>query len=276
MAVVPSSELDMSLGVLLIAIFFNTYLYGLVTYQFARYVTIKFNDPLWMKGFVLAMFLLDSVHSAAIIYMAYYLCVSTYGQPEALGFALWPYQFTPLSVAIIALMTHLFLTKRIYSLTQSLLLAGGLLFLAFATFGVGIASAALAWTMPTLLEQAALVPHVTAWFAMSFAMDFILAGTLIYTLSRSRTGIARTDTLLFRLIKGAINTGLFAAMFNMGALLSFRFGQTTNFAAFFANPIGRVYSNTLLASLLDRAEMQNLLRGPAGLESNSRSHVSRS
>lgn len=42
-------DFDMTVGVLLLGLFFNTYLYGLVTYQFVVYHNTKFNDPLWIR-----------------------------------------------------------------------------------------------------------------------------------------------------------------------------------------------------------------------------------
>jgi len=65
-------EYDTTIGVLLIGIFFNTFLYGLVTYQFALYKRMDFNDRLSVKAMVVFLFLLDTVHSASIIYMAWY------------------------------------------------------------------------------------------------------------------------------------------------------------------------------------------------------------
>lgn len=42
-------EYDTLLGTLLVGIFFNTYLFGIVTFQFATYYGSKHKDPLWIK-----------------------------------------------------------------------------------------------------------------------------------------------------------------------------------------------------------------------------------
>jgi hypothetical protein len=60
---------------------------------------------------------------------------------------------------------------------------------------------------------------------------------------RSKTGFRRTDTIINRLIRGAIQTGLFASMFALGDLFSFVFAPRTTFYAMFAYPIGRIYTN---------------------------------
>ena len=66
---------------------------------------------------------------------------------------------------------------------------------------------------------------------------------LSYVLSRSRTGFRRTDTIINRLIRGAIQTGLFASVFALADLFSFVLHRETYLYAMFAYPIGRIYTN---------------------------------
>lgn len=69
---------------------------------------------------------------------------------------------------------------------------------------------------------------------------------MTYSLSRSRTGFRKTDTLINRLIRGAIQTGLFASIFALADLFSFTLAGTTTLYAMFAYPIGRIYTNVSL------------------------------
>ena len=57
-------QYDDTLGLLLIASFFNTFLFGIVTLQYCVYFT-NYNDRRTLKTMVCFMFLLDAVHSAA-------------------------------------------------------------------------------------------------------------------------------------------------------------------------------------------------------------------
>jgi len=68
-------------------------------------------------------------------------------------------------------------------------------------------------------------------------------GVLSFVLARSRTGFRRTDTIINRLIRGAIQTGLFASIFALADLFSFVLHRNTNLYAMFAYPIGRIYTN---------------------------------
>ena len=99
---------------------------------------------------------------------------------------------------------------------------------------------------------------------------------MIFVLSRSRTGFRKTDTIINRLIRGAIQTGLFASIFALADLFSFVLHGDTNLYAMFAFPIGRIYTNvspfdkkgntgivnrdqqTLLDTLNARIDLKNL------------------
>ncbi|GLB38282.1 putative expressed protein [Lyophyllum shimeji] len=75
---------DTSLGALLLGVFFNTYIFGLVSFQYAAYHNMKVHDPRWIRSLVFLMFCLDTFHSASVIYMAWGYSVENYNNPIAL------------------------------------------------------------------------------------------------------------------------------------------------------------------------------------------------
>jgi len=108
---------------------------------------------------------------------------------------------------------------------------------------------------------APLTPFVICWLGFSTAADLSITAVLSIVLSRSRTGFRRTDTIVNRLIRGAIQTGLFASMFALADLFSFVLHRDTLLYAMFAYPIGRIYSNTLLDTLNSRVQLKVLAAG---------------
>ncbi|KAG5340922.1 hypothetical protein C0989_012545 [Termitomyces sp. Mn162] len=84
----------------------------------------------------------------------------------------------------------------------------------------------------------------------------IYSGIRSGIIRESRTGFRKTDTIINRLIRGAIQTGLFASMFALADLFSFVLHGDTNLYAMFAYPIGRIYTNTLLDTLNARIELK--------------------
>ncbi|KAF8838182.1 hypothetical protein BDN67DRAFT_955487 [Paxillus ammoniavirescens] len=260
---------DTTIGTLLVGIFFNTFLYGLVTYQFAAYYRTKFNDRPITKYMVLFLFILDTFHSMSAIYMAWTYTVTNFDNPAALAEAEWPYTFTPIGTALAALVTQLYLGYRIWCLSSSKFLYVVVIVLAIPSFALGMACGIKAWMIRVLSELPSITPLVIAWLAMQVVVDTFITGTLIIILTLSRTGFRKTDTVLNRLIRGAIQTGLFAGIFSLGDLITFVRLPTTNLYGMFAIPIGRIYTNTLLDTLLTREELKAQLAGTYDIDLTS-------
>jgi hypothetical protein len=88
--------------------------------------------------------------------------------------------------------------------------------------------------------------------------------TLIIIFSRSRTGFRKTDTVLNRLIRGAIQTGLFTGIFSMADLITFVVLPNTNVYVMFAIPLGRIYTNVSVLSATYRPLTLFLSKDPLG------------
>ncbi|KIP04978.1 hypothetical protein PHLGIDRAFT_170506 [Phlebiopsis gigantea 11061_1 CR5-6] len=254
-------EWDLSLGTLFVGIIFNTFLFGLVCYQFLTYHRRKFNDPLPLRLMVFFLFALDTVHSIAVIWMGYQYCVTGYGKPETLEVALWPYTLTPIATGWASMVTQIFLGWRIYRFTENKYLYGFIIALAIPSCALGMTCGIKAWIIKVSAKLAVLTNLVTAWLVMQVFVDIFVTCTLGYILARSKTGFSRTDNVLNRLIRGAIQTGLFAGIFSIGDLITFTRWPQTNFYGMFAIPIGRIYTNTLLDTLVSRTDIRAQLHG---------------
>ncbi|KAJ7463606.1 hypothetical protein FB451DRAFT_1042867 [Mycena latifolia] len=148
---------------------------------------------------------------------------------------------------------------RIYVFTQSKILIGFLVVAALATCGMGIAAAIQAWILHELAKLIALQPVVEANLALQCAIDVIIAVRLTVIFSRSKTSFGRTDKVLNRLIRTAVQSGFFTAVFALGTLFAFRFSPGTQMIALFSLPIGRIYTHTMMDSLITREQLRNLL-----------------
>lgn len=252
-----------TIGVLLLGIFFNTYLYGLVTYQFACYYRAKFDDNLVIKSMVLFLFILDTFHSAAEIWMAWFYVVQNYANPSALLIGAWPLEFTPIGNAIASFLTQMYLGWRIWQLSKSNVLGAVLFVLAVAALIMGIWCGVASWEIAYIPKFDAINNEVAGWLTLQVVTDTLVTGSLGYILYRSRTGFKKTDSVINRLIRGAVQTGLFAVIFSLGDLITFLKFPTTNLFGMFAVPIGRIYTNTLLDTLLSRQQLRNQLAGGA-------------
>ncbi|KAK7048042.1 chitin synthase III catalytic subunit-domain-containing protein [Favolaschia claudopus] len=224
-------QYDMVVGVLLIGLFFNTYLYGISTYQFVVYVRARFKDSLWIRSIVGSLFFLDTIHTAVGIYSAWDTCVTNYANTAALA-------------------------CKVFLLTQSKPLFAFIIALSVLGFVFGCIAGVRSGLINEAAKQYLLRPYVTAWLALQTGSDLIITLCLTVALTRSKTSFRNTNTIINRLIGGAIRTGLFASIFALADLFSFLLHRNTNLYAMFAYPLGRVYTNTLLHTLNSRTSMK--------------------
>ncbi|KAF9055835.1 hypothetical protein BJ165DRAFT_451154 [Panaeolus papilionaceus] len=251
-------DFDLIVGVLLLGLFFNTYLYGLVTYQFLVYKTTKFNDPQWIKSIVLVLFITDTAHSAVAVYAGWELCVTNYANPASLAFVSWTIPFTAVATSVAAILTQYFLGHRVYKLTKNYAIVGLIGILSVLGFIFGCYAGVRSGVIHKVADFAPLTPFVICWLGFQTTADLLITGVLSFVLSRSRTGFRRTDTIINRLIRGAVQTGLFASIFALADLFSFVLHRDTYLYAMFAYPIGRIYTNTLLDTLNSRVDLKNM------------------
>ncbi|TFK53267.1 hypothetical protein OE88DRAFT_1733230 [Heliocybe sulcata] len=251
-------EFDTTIGILLIGIIFNTYLYGLVSWQFLTYSNTPFKDPWRVKAVVGSLFVLDTVHTIVGVYNAWRLCVTNFLNPTVILTVGWEIPFTAVATSFAAVITQFFLADRVYRLTKSWVLTGSILTLSLVGFVSGVVAGIRSGIIQDVSKFAVLAPLVICWLGFQTAADLAITFVLSIVLYRSRGGIQKTNKILNRLIRGAVQTGLFASIFALGDLFGFLLLRQTNVYAMFAYPIGRIYTNTLLDTLNARVALHNI------------------
>jgi len=260
---------DNSIGVLLLGLFINTYLYGLVSFQFISYYNAGFKDPLWIRVMVVVLFIVDTAHAASCVYAAWDMCVTHYGDPSFLLVVTWIVPFTAVSTAFIAMISQSYLIHRLYMLTKNRILVAAALACSICACVSGFYSGTLVGVLGNVKYFDRLSVPVAVWLGSQTIADVIITISLITVLLRSRTGFRRTDTVVNRLIRGAIQTGFFVSLFAMADLFGFLFDQSSNLYSVFAMPIGRIYTNTLMDTLNARAHLKTLGISPVDLDSET-------
>ncbi|EIM84074.1 uncharacterized protein STEHIDRAFT_170466 [Stereum hirsutum FP-91666 SS1] len=262
-------EYDTTIGVLLVGLFFNIFLYGLVCYQFLLYYMSPHKDRLYIRALVGALFVVDTIHAGVSVYSAWETCVTNFNNPAILFRVSWTITFTACATALTALLSQSFLGWRVFLFTKSKILAAIIFVFSFTSFICGM----IAGVQCGILGEVALLPTISIvsllWLVFQTSADIIITVSLCWSLWRSRTGFRKTDSLIFRVMRGAIQTGLFVTIFALGDMFSFHFNPTTNLYAMFAFPIGRIYTNTLLDTLLSRREMKSRMGSQQDVEHQS-------
>ncbi|KAJ7112663.1 hypothetical protein C8R44DRAFT_985083 [Mycena epipterygia] len=254
-------DFDNTIGYTLLGVMINTYLAGIITSQFFTYWNANYTDPWWTRALVFFLFAVNATQAAAVVYLLWFYCVTNFVNPQVVGNILWPYPLTALTTAALALINQTFQCWRIYVFTKSKILVGIILAAALAAFGMGVAAAIQSSTLISseLAKLAALQPVIEANLASQCAVDVLIAIILCIMFSYSKTSIKRTDKVLNRLIRTAIQSGFFTGIFALGNLLSLHFSPGTYMLALFALPIGQIYTHTMMHHFVGREELRNML-----------------
>ncbi|KAH8825037.1 hypothetical protein DL96DRAFT_156672 [Flagelloscypha sp. PMI_526] len=234
---------DVTIGALLLGVALNLYLYGVVSYQYVTYKTMKFNDPIWLRALVATLFVIDTFQTVVELYAVWYFAVENYANPSVLRHMIWVTPLCGTGSGISALIVQAFLINRLYRFTGQVWLRIFLMLGAAAACLCAIIDSVESWLLADITKVATLIPLTIALLAIEASVDLIITVSLSRALWRSKTGLTRTDTVVNRCIRATIQSGLFSAVFAIFTLLAFVLRPDTYLYTIFNWPHGRIYSN---------------------------------
>ncbi|KAJ7078730.1 hypothetical protein B0H15DRAFT_1000913 [Mycena belliarum] len=224
-------NVQLSYGPMLIGVFLNMILYGVLLSQVLTYFQVYKMDATWLRVFL------------------------RLGQKPLL----FPTVFMtePLCVVLVSMPIQIFFAWRIHQLNKSPWIPLAITVLALASFAGGIWTA----TMVQILRQFAKKPllHNSAllWFLASCVADVLITVSLVLTLTRKKTGFAATDSVLDKIIRTTIQTGMITAIFSILDVACFMAlpHYAVNFVWDLA--LSKLYSNCLMSTLNARQRLNN-------------------
>ncbi|KAH8818930.1 hypothetical protein DL96DRAFT_1820292, partial [Flagelloscypha sp. PMI_526] len=231
---------------------FSLYLYGFVFNQYLTYKTTKFDDRIWLRAIVAVLFVVDTSQVAVELYTVWYFLVENYTNPGVLNNLFWMLGFLGITTGISALVVQTFLINRLYRFTR---LRWLFTILIFATITAFLCGALVGISI--LVDAIKLIPVIPleiAWLTTVAGVDIVITVALSRALWRSKTGFPGTDTVINRCIRASIQSGLFSSVFALASLAAFVSWGNTHINLVFGFPSGRIYSNSLLYTLVARKE----------------------
>jgi hypothetical protein len=154
-----------------------------------------------------------------------------------------------LSVPIVA---QIFFFYRINRLTQKRWVLFATIFLAFVqiVFSTAVITVEGIWVGSNGLKGYRRVKPVLIGMTIIAAInDVFISAVLIYTLHTSRTGFARTDDLLQKIIRATVQTGSITSSVAIAAFVAYVAMPSSNLFDMFLCPLPQLYANTLLSAL---------------------------
>jgi hypothetical protein len=245
----PLFVLDNTFGAVFIGVIVASLLHGVSVVQ-AWYYFLHQNDNWSLKGLVTAVMVFDSMHELLIAHSLYVYTITNWGNPEELGIIVWSLIVEVLFNGLTALLVQSFLAMRVWKLSnRNKLLTGVVGILVLAEFSCVVAYTVLTLHLQTF-EQLTKYKFLSILVnALAAAGDVLIAATLCVLLHRSRTGFQRSDTMINKLILFAVNTGVLTSLCAVASLISIVVAGNTFIYIAFYFCIGRLYSNSLLATL---------------------------
>jgi hypothetical protein len=161
---------------------------------------------------------------------------------------------------VVACVVQSFFIIRIFRLCNAKIrwwVASGLGILVLCHFAFGIETVAFLF----IKKELSRIPEVKLFAATPFALfavlsDILIAGFLCVLLHGSRTGFKRTDTIVTTLIIYAINRCLLTAVVAILEVIVFSLMPHSLWFVAIDFVIGKLYANSLLATLNSRAAVR--------------------
>ncbi|TFL03984.1 hypothetical protein BDV98DRAFT_581032 [Pterulicium gracile] len=266
-------------GVFLVGIVIAVFLYGITCLQTYFYYISFPRDRASMKYLVVLVLVLDTAHILAVCHTLFHYLITCFGKPERLDETIWSTFSFQASIALnvtTAFIVQSFFTERIYRLSspKTRIWFSGLVavsVVAHFAFGIGenlvpyycqplvsnkddacLAAVVRFFKIPrmTQLHSESFVPIM---FAVSAILsDILVAGALCVLLDNSRTGIRTTDNLLNQLILYAVNRCVLTTAVAIAEVVCFKYVKHPYWALALDVIIGKLYTNSFLASLNSR------------------------
>ncbi|KAJ7766058.1 hypothetical protein B0H16DRAFT_1522902 [Mycena metata] len=273
---VSDPGINLVLGPVILGIIINTFVYGILFMQGITYYTsprFKQDQPL-IKGLVTWSLFLDTFHSCAIIWVIWEYCIEHFGDRAFLETTPWPYPTAPIFTTGASVPIQIYLAWRVKRLSNSWIIFGGITALSVTSGVVAWIASIRAVRLSNTKGFPALIPIVDTWLALGVLCDVSLTILLFIFLRKGRTGFSKTDNIITTIILQSIETAAFSSLTSLLDLITFTVIQKTNFHFIFSLLAGRMYTNTLLATLNSRDKLRAdfLVDGVNTLTSPPQSH----
>jgi hypothetical protein len=240
---------------MLIGVFFNMILYGVLVGQTLAYYQLYRKDPAWMRLFVGFLFFVETANTTLDMAMMYQPLILEYGQK--LVFFPIVFMTEPLCVVLVSMPIQIFFAWRIHQLTKSLWIPAIISVLAVASFAGGVWTATMVQILREFAKKPLLHNSALLWFLAACVADILITVSLVRTLRQKKTGFSTTDSVLDKIIRTTIQTGMITALFSILDVACFM--VLPHYAVNFVwdLSLSKLYSNCLMSTLNARLKLNS-------------------
>lgn len=204
-------------------------------------------DTNGLKVLVAFIWVIDTLHVSLMCHALYYYLVSNFGDPNNLGTGVWSL-FTSLGLNLcMAVLVQTYFAFRISHLTRSNIrwwLTSFIMMFVVAHFAFGLETVILMFIKKDFVA----LSQITLYAATPFAITAVLSDVLI--------AASLTNALVNTLIVYAINRCLLTSVVAVAEVIAFAISPGSLWFIAIDFVIGKLYANSLLASLNSRSALR--------------------
>ncbi|KAJ7800706.1 hypothetical protein B0H14DRAFT_1687245 [Mycena olivaceomarginata] len=241
------------LGPYYFGVMLNTLLYGILVMQTVSYYQEFKKDKLWLRFFVLYLFVVESLNTGMCAAMIYEPLVGQFGtdSPTFLFPSLLPSQ--PFLEVAISVPVQFFYAWRISVLMRNYFVPALIGMSSLASMVGAIWTALIVHQVKNYANKSKVDTTALIWSCCASAADLIITVSLFWSLTRRKTGVKRTDDTIDSIARHAIQTGLLTVTFSLIDVTLFVVLPNSTLSFFFDFALPKLYSNALVSTLNARS-----------------------
>ncbi|KAG2125490.1 hypothetical protein DEU56DRAFT_824814 [Suillus clintonianus] len=244
-------------GPLILGYQFNWGLYGVLAIQLYTYHQARFRDTRLIKFIVYGLFITETLQLVMATHDSFHTLALGWGNSVDLVTVWFTWFDLPFLTGFTSATIQCFYAWRIYVLSKSYVLA-----ITIAAIALVQGSAAMAEGIQIYISQNVPGTQVdtfkttAVWLGGTALCDIIICCAMFYFLSISRTGFRATDSILNRLIRITMETGMTTAIIAIIELTLFLTFEHNFYHVVPSFILSKMYSNSFLVLLNGRKSSQ--------------------
>ncbi|TFK36159.1 hypothetical protein BDQ12DRAFT_725456 [Crucibulum laeve] len=253
------AKVQLLYGPMLIGVFLNMILYGILVVQMYEYYRTFKKDTAWLRYLILYLFIVETINTGFNMGMMYEPLILKFGTDEAIKNFPIMLIAEPLLIVCISTPIQVFIAWRLGKIIESWRIPSVIGLLALCSFCGGIWTAVEISIVRVFARKPELHTPALVWLVSAAAADILITASLTQSLYTRKTGYAKTDAVISRIIALTIQTGLITAIAALADVLFFLVLPkiTINLICDFA--LTKLYVNSLMSTLNARVSWNNRL-----------------
>lgn len=246
------------MGAIFVGVLIGAALWGISCMQTYEYFSEFSRDSWSTKTMVGTLFCLDTLHQVFMTHVIYTYLITEHFNAAYLNEVVWTLLAQVFVSAIIGFIVQSFFVYRIWILSRhNIFISIGVMLLVLAELALSLTYFVKGLKVTTFTLLPTLFQLSQSVNALAATGDIAIAMTLIFLLYRSKTGFSKSDSIVNQLILYSLNTGFLTSICALLSLISITVYPTTFIFITFYTPLGRLYTNSLLATLNARKKLRN-------------------